>query len=141
MVDPVSATYAGLTAAQWVAAAITVGSTAYSIAQAKKMRSSAKKAAEARKGFEVPVEGIAQNVPIVYGRALIGGARVYHQTKGNFNFVNSGSDKVFLAGLTSDEIQPFEFILPPRNNPEDYLPGGPSYSEKMTLIEVNYEIN
>jgi hypothetical protein len=74
------------TAAAWLASIkaatwVVIASTAYQIAQAKKMRKAAREAAEARKGFEVVVEGEAQAIPIVYGRARIGGVRVWHNTK------------------------------------------------------------
>jgi hypothetical protein len=78
-----------LTPFEWVYVAITVISAAYSISQAKKIRDAAKKAADARKGFEFPVEGEAINLPIVYGRAKIGGARVYHSTRGSFQMPGS----------------------------------------------------
>jgi len=80
---------------------LTIASAAYSIQQAKKAKDAAKKAADARKGFEIPVEGQAINLPICYGRVKIGGARVFHQTNSNFEFVTPNSDKVFLAGTAT----------------------------------------
>lgn len=63
---------------------IVLASMAYQIVQAKKMRNAAKAAAEARKGFELVVEAAIQPIPLVYGRAIIGGTRVYHNTSSSF---------------------------------------------------------
>ena len=78
----------------------TVVSTAYQINQAKKQRDAAKKAEEARKGFEFVTDMPASTLPIVYGRALVGGVRVYATTRNNFNYTTPNSDKVFLAGAS-----------------------------------------
>lgn len=74
-------------------------STTYSIVQAQKMRQKARAAAEARKGFEVPVEGTAGELPIAYGRCKIGGFRVYHNTASDFYYVAPNSNKAFLSGI------------------------------------------
>ena len=90
-----------ITGSAWIAAAIyaTAVSVAYSIQQAKKMRKAARDAAEARKGFEVVTAGDTQPIPIVYGRAKIGGTRVWHNTKSSHTAPpTSNADKVFNAG-------------------------------------------
>jgi hypothetical protein len=79
--------------------AVVLISTAYSITQAKKQKDAARKAADARKGFEVPIEGDATHLPIVYGRAKIGGVRVYHNVSGGFEYTANNSNKVFLTGV------------------------------------------
>jgi hypothetical protein len=117
----------------WIYSALTVASVGYSIIQAQKMKDAAKKAAEARKGYEIPVEGVAANIPVCYGRTLIGGARVYHQTKGNFEFVPSGSDKVFLAGLTASQMQVYDFYIPPSSPDASYSPGGDAHRDWLSL--------
>ena len=76
---------------------ITIASIAYQIVQARKMKKAAKEAAEARKGFEVVVEGEAVNLPVIYGRAKVGGVRVYHNVANNFNYVAPNSDKTFVT--------------------------------------------
>lgn len=81
---------------------ISVASMAYQISQSIKMRKAAKDAAEARKGFEVVVESSSQPIPIVYGRAKIGGIRVWHNTKATndvpVNYTTT-ADKIFdIAG-------------------------------------------
>jgi len=88
--------------AAWASLAVSVASAAYSIQQAKKQKDAAKRAAEARRGYEIPVEGMATNLAIVYGRSKIGGARVYHNSTGGFVFTDPGTtvDKTFLSGLT-----------------------------------------
>ena len=77
---------------------LTAVSAAYSVRQAQKQKDAAKKAREARKGFEVPIEGETGYLPKVYGRAKIGGYRVWHQTQGNFYYVATNGDKTFLTG-------------------------------------------
>ena len=76
---------------------ITVASIAYQISQARKMRKAAAAAAEARKGFELVVEGEAVHLPLIYGRAKVGGVRVYHNIANNFNYVTPNSDKAFVT--------------------------------------------
>jgi hypothetical protein len=120
----------------WVYVAITAASVSYSVLQAQKMKDAAKKAAEARKGYEIPIEGIAGNIPICYGRVLIGGIRVYHQTKGNFEYKDSGSDKVFLAGLNSIDIDPYEFYLDSTNPIDSYAPGQPNYKPYYDVVDI-----
>ena len=72
-------------------------SVAFQFAQAKKMRAAAKAAAEARKGFEFQTEGSAEVLPIIYGRAKLGGTRVYHNVSSNFNNAPQ-PDNSFTAG-------------------------------------------
>lgn len=80
---------------------ISAASAAYQVIQAKKAQEKADKAAEARKGFEMPVEGESGSLALVYGRALIGGRRTWHETSGSFRYVTSNADKVFETGATA----------------------------------------
>jgi hypothetical protein len=72
----------------------------------KKRQERAQKEANARadaaKGIILPVEGSPDNLLIPFGRNLIGGVRVYHNTKNTFTVaaVNSGG-KLFNSGLTN----------------------------------------
>jgi type II secretory pathway pseudopilin PulG len=84
-----------------VAATVAVASVVYSVNQARKAkkeaeraRQAAEAAADARKGQEVAVEGESFSLPVIYGRGLISGARVYHNTSSNFNFANAGPNSV-----------------------------------------------
>jgi hypothetical protein len=78
---------------------ITVLSTSYQIIQAKKQRKAAKDAAEARKGYELVVDGEIMPIPIVYGRAKIGGVRTYHGTSSWFVRPSTfNADKIFSYG-------------------------------------------
>lgn len=81
--------------------AITALVTAYSVYDAKerarKAKNKAKDAAEERKGFELVTDGAVSSLPKVYGRALIGGTRVFHATSNNFNYVASNADKQFVT--------------------------------------------
>jgi hypothetical protein len=84
----------------WTAAFI-IASTSYSIIQAKKMRKAMRDSAEARKGYEVVTTGDVQPIPIVYGRAKIGGTRVWHNTKGSHEVPQGfvpNANKVFDVG-------------------------------------------
>ena len=83
-----------------IAIAITVASTAYQYQQAEKAKRKAKDAADARKGFEVVVEGEMVALPIAYGRNKIGGARVYHNVSTNYNDVASNANQSFEAGTS-----------------------------------------
>lgn len=76
---------------------ITLASIAYQVTQARKMRKQAQAAAEARKGYELVIEGEGVTLPIVYGRAKVGGVRSYHNTSDNFVMATPNSDKVFLS--------------------------------------------
>jgi hypothetical protein len=51
--------------------------------QEKAAREAAERA-DAAKGFQIPVEGEASILPVQYGRGLLGGVRVYHNTSNNF---------------------------------------------------------
>lgn len=98
MVATVIAYVGTLSTAAIIQAALTIASISYQIVQAKKMKKAARDAAEARKGYEFPVEGAVQPVPIVYGRALVGGVRVYHNTSSNFTYVTPNSDFAYNLG-------------------------------------------
>lgn len=77
---------------------VTAASTAYQVIQAKKMKKQAQAAADARKGFELVVEGSPDWLPIVYGRALVGGIRSWAETTSNYRYSANNSDQVFMTG-------------------------------------------
>ncbi len=83
--------YFGLTVATWIQLSLM----AYQIVQARKMKKQAQAAADARKGYELVVEGEGVTLPVVYGRAKVGGVRSYHNTSNNFVMATPNSDKVF----------------------------------------------
>lgn len=64
--------------------ALFVASTAYSYEQSRKARRRAEAASEAAKGYDLPVEGESSPVFAIYGRNLVGGIRVYHNTSSDF---------------------------------------------------------
>jgi hypothetical protein len=78
-----------LTVSTW----ITIASISYQIVQARKMKKAAQAAAEARKGYELVVEGEGVTLPIVYGRAKVGGVRSYHNVANNYVYTTPNSDK------------------------------------------------
>jgi hypothetical protein len=81
-----------------IALVVTAATTAFQIIQAKKMKRAAEAAADARKGFEIVSEGQPSYLPILYGRALVGGIRSWSATSGNFKYVAPNSDKSYLTG-------------------------------------------
>jgi hypothetical protein len=89
--------------------AIVAISTAYQIVQAKKAAAKARKAAEARKGYELPVEGEPGYLPIAYGRNKVGGFRSWHSARGDFAFTGPNSDKVFETGLVTKVGHPYDY--------------------------------
>lgn len=80
---------------------IAAASTAYQIIQAKKMKKVADAAAEARRGFEIPVEGTSANLSLIYGRAKVGGTRVWHSSGSEYKHVTSNADKIFQTGASA----------------------------------------
>ena len=77
---------------------VSAATTAFQVIQAKKQKKEAMIAADARKGFELVVEGSPDFAPIVYGRALIGGNRVWSGIANDFKYVASNAEKTFLTG-------------------------------------------
>ncbi len=73
---------------------ITLASIAYQVTQARKMRKAAQAAADARKGYEIVIEGEGVTLPIVYGRAKVGGVRSYHNTGNSYVYASPNSDRV-----------------------------------------------
>jgi len=84
-----------------VSSVITVASTIYSVMKGLKAAKKAKAAADARKGFEIPVEGEIGPLPIVYGRARVAGYRVYHDVSSDYVFQQPAADG--LTFLTSGD--------------------------------------
>jgi len=70
----------------FVQAALAVASIAYQSRAARKAKAAAKAAADARKGFEVPVEGESTLLPVCYGRSFSSGAQVFFRTKNGYTF-------------------------------------------------------
>jgi len=72
-----------------------------SVIAAKKARRAKKKAeaeADARKGFEIVVDGEIRALPIIYGRAKVGGVRTFHKVINRYENYISNADKVFEPG-------------------------------------------
>ena len=83
---------------------VTIASTAYQMIQSNKARKAAEAAAEARKGFEIVSEGSVTNVPIVYGKAKIGGNRVYSKVI-DYEKDTSNADKSILTRVPDIDWQ------------------------------------
>jgi hypothetical protein len=90
---------------QLVMLVISVASTAYQMVQASKKKvtnpTTSDVAAQARLGFELPTEGKAEFLPKVYGKAKVGGVRVYHNTTSAFKYTSTNADRSFQTGPTS----------------------------------------
>lgn len=77
----------------WGAIALTIASLAYQVNQANKQReaqarakAAAEAAAEARRGFETVIDGDVASIPLVYGRAKIGGVRAWVASTSSMKF-------------------------------------------------------
>lgn len=94
-------------------------SIAFQVYQSKKQRKAAKNAAEARKGYELTVEGSIQAIPLVYGRAKVGGVRVFSDTASSF--INAtGGDKTFNVGIPGETGRTFvDYIWNPSTEQYD----------------------
>ena len=121
-----TATIAAWVAKHAVSLAIAAASIAVQAGQASKMRKKSKAAAEARKGFELIVDGSAESLPIVYGRAKVGGVRAYHNTNSSFLFEGSNSDKVFSSGSASTPGGSYSYTY--RNSSGDIITDVVNYS-------------
>lgn len=117
---------------------ISAVSAAYQVIQAKKMKEQADRAAEARRGFEVPVEGSAADLPLVYGIAMVGGARTWHATASEYKHVTPNADKTFATGGQSSAAYTMNYTSWPgvignvvnvttQNNTLNVPPGTGSY--------------
>jgi hypothetical protein len=91
---------------------MSVASVIYQLVQSKKKTPAQNnEAAEARKGFETVVEGQPEHLALVYGRAKVGGIRVYHNTSSDFNFVTSNADKSFGESLVPAVVQSGSYTM------------------------------
>jgi hypothetical protein len=90
------------TAATWaiLSVAVSVVVQQYSAARAKEAREDAQRKANAQadaaKGQQVVTEGNPAPLPVVYGRALIGGSRVYTNVFSNFTYVAPSTSNYFI---------------------------------------------
>jgi hypothetical protein len=74
-----------------------IASTAYQISQQNKM----KREADKRKGFNITVSGEASSLPVVYGKAVLGGVATGHKVKNSFVSASDNSDKSFAKGFAN----------------------------------------
>lgn len=78
--------------AKWyVQAAILAASIYYQRDRAKKLADRAKSAAEEAKGFQISTEEPVSTIPVQYGRAKLGGTRVYHKTLPSYVYAAPGA--------------------------------------------------
>jgi len=100
--------------AAFISAAISIALTVVSFVVQQKQASKAKNAArraqeeadaraDASKGFQIVTESKPSVVPVVYGRAVVGGSRVYHKTFNNYVYAAPGANgQVFKASDALD---------------------------------------
>ncbi len=121
-------------AAAIISAVLTIASVGYQIYQSQKLKAQQKaaqkardEAEDARKGFEQVIEGDSTILPIIYGRAMIGGARVFHAVSGNFNYVESNADKTLgkYASTKVYKTTAAAMIAKLFATEEEEYPGGP----------------
>ena len=72
-------------------------STAYQISQTNKM----KREADKRKGFAVTISGEAASIPVVYGKAVLGGIETKHKVTSSYISATDISDKTFDQGFSN----------------------------------------
>jgi len=105
---------------------MTIASSMYQQRQAKKAAAKAKAAEDARKGFEIVVDGDSFPVSIVYGRAKVGGVRVWHSVRANYALPTSNADRIIgsfgtqavttrtgFAAFTHPGVATFDVAYPP----------------------------
>lgn len=82
---------------------MTIASAIYQITQSKKKATpqASQDSSDAKKGFELVVEGRAEFLPKIYGRAKIGGVRVFHETSSNYVHATINADQSFQSGFDS----------------------------------------
>jgi hypothetical protein len=83
---------------------VVVASFMYQRAQAKKARRAREAAADANKGFQITQRGEAISLPIVYGRALVAGVRVYANTFNSVPNVGVSGFTTFINGLSGSNV-------------------------------------
>jgi hypothetical protein len=80
-----------------IRAILTIASFAYQQAQMNRMKAEADK----RKGFVFTVRGKAEDIPVCYGKNLLGGIAVKHKVTSGFTSATDNSDKTFAEDFTN----------------------------------------
>jgi hypothetical protein len=80
----------------------TVAQMIWQLTSAKKPPTPDNSAAEARKGYEMVVDGKPDSLPVVYGRAKVGGIRVFNDTSSEFHMAGPNSNKTWASGSGAD---------------------------------------
>jgi len=80
-----------------IRAIMTIASFAYQQAQMNRMKAEADK----RKGFVFTVRGKAEDIPVCYGKNLLGGIAVKHKVTNGFTSATDNSDKTFSENFTN----------------------------------------
>ncbi len=95
--------------------AVSLAFSAYTRRRQKKMQAKAEAEADKRKGFDVPIDGEAIHLPLIYGHQKVGGVRAVVHTADNGNIPASlnGFDGRLIKGLPvgNQEGSKNEFML------------------------------
>jgi len=85
---------------------IIAASIAYSIIRQQQLSRRMRAAQDAAKGTTIPIEAEVKAISVAYGRVLVGGNRVYHNTANNYIHANNTGIyfKEFVSGITRIEI-------------------------------------
>lgn len=103
---------------------ISMGVQAAQASRARAAQREAAAAADLAKGFQIVTSGEPAAIPVVYGRAKIGGSRVYHKAVSQYTVPSNINDLVAAAGgkvLTA--IAPVVPVNPPAGFVRAYFEG------------------
>lgn len=101
-------------------------------------RDAAAREADAAKGTQLVIEGEISTLPVIYGRALIGGSRVYHGTFSNYTFAGPATGAtVFTTARYASEAP---VVLPNRRAYVMALPGSNVILDSVTTTDVGLPV-
>ena len=79
-------------------------STAYQVSQQNKMKRRQEAEADKRKGFIATISGKAENLPVIYGKSVIGGIETKHAVSANYTANTDNSDKTFSENFANATV-------------------------------------
>lgn len=122
-------------------------SAAIQVVQANRARDAQRRAqeeaearADAAKGFQMVSSGAPAAIPVVYGRAKVGGSRVYHRTFSNYVFpADSDTTAVTLGGRVFKGNNPVILRPPAAGKVRVYFiaPAGTNVKKILNTIGIN----
>jgi len=85
---------------------LTIAVTALSMVYQQKLARDARRAQDAAKGLSVPTEGEVKAIPVCYGRNIVGGIRVFHNTANNYKHADAPTAVQFFSGSPYETSTP-----------------------------------